>query len=88
MLPVPNTTAELLRLIESAPANDLMEDEGLLTYVEMHLTQEQIDEVQQKLKSVLEYLQEIHDPETDEEKENLRKYRLTLAHYPLDRFDG
>ncbi len=82
-----STTSELLRLIDSPHADDLMEDEGLLTYIEMHLTQEQVDEVQQKLKNVLEYLQGLDDPETDAEKEKLRKYRLTLAHYPLDRFD-
>ena len=82
-----NTTTELLRLIDSSQANDLMEDEGLLSYIEMHLTQEQVNDVQQKLKDVLEYLQGLEDPETDEEKPELRKYRLTLAHYPLDRFD-
>lgn len=81
-----NTTSELLRLVDTQSAGELLEDEGLLSYVEMHLTQEQIDEVQQKLKEVIEHLQTFDDPEADSDDE-LRKYRLTLAHYPLDRFD-
>ena len=82
-----NTTSELLRLIDTDRAGKLLEDEGLLSYIEMHLAQEQVDEVQQKLKDVLDLLQSFEDPETDSDKEDLRKYRLTLAHYPLDRFD-
>ena len=82
-----NTTAELLRLIDSHPSDQLMEEEGVLSYIEMHLTQEEIDAVQRKLRDVLDYLQDIEDPEADSNKESLRKYRLTLAHYPLDRFD-
>jgi DNA-binding transcriptional ArsR family regulator len=81
-----NTTSELLRLLDTPRADKLLEDEGLLSYVEMHLTQEQIDDVQQKLKDVLDHLQSFEDPETDLDEERLRKYRLMMAHYPLDRF--
>jgi hypothetical protein len=82
-----NATAELLRLLDTPRADKLLEDEGLLSYVEMHLTQEQIDDVQQKLKDVLDHLQSFEDPEADPDEEGLRKYRLMMAHYPLDRFD-
>lgn len=82
-----NTTSELLRLVDTNAAGELLEDEGLLSYVEMHLTQEQIDEVQQKLKETIEHLQTFDDPEADMDDESLRRYRLTLAHYPLDRFE-
>ena len=82
-----NTTAELLRLLDSQQSEKLIEDEGLLSYVEMHITQEQVDTIQEKLKDLLEYMQGLEDPETDAEKEKLRKYRLTLAYYPLDRFE-
>ncbi len=82
-----NTTSELLRLIDSRKFDSLIEEEGLLSYIEMHLTQEQLDEVQQKLKDVLDHLQNLEDSDEDSDNESLRKYRLTLAHYPLDRFD-
>ncbi|MDH4074033.1 MAG: helix-turn-helix domain-containing protein, partial [Gammaproteobacteria bacterium] len=79
-----NTVSELLRLIDTHQSSEMLEEDGLLSYVEMHLTQEQIDEVQNKLKEVINHLQELDDP--DAEGEELRKYRLTLAYYPLDRF--
>ena len=82
-----NTLSEMLRLLDTHRADKLLEDEGLLSYVEMHLTQEQIDAVQQKLKDVLELLQSYEDPESDPDEKGLRKYRLMMAHYPLDRFD-
>lgn len=82
-----NTVSELLRLVDAQQSGDLIEDEGLLSYVEMHLTEAQIEEVRQKLKDVLEYLQGISDPDSETDEKDLRKYRLTLAHYPLDRFD-
>ena len=82
-----NTTSELLRLVDADQTGLLLEDEGVLSYIEMHLTQEQIYEVQQKLKDVLDHLQSFEDPETAADKEGLRKYRLTMAYYPLDRID-
>lgn len=82
-----NTTSELLRLVDVDETGVLLEDAGLLSYIEMHVTQEQVDEVKQKLKDVLDYLQSLEDPESEPDKEGLRKYRLTMAHYPLDRFD-
>jgi DNA-binding transcriptional ArsR family regulator len=82
-----STTAELLRLVDSHQPGDVLEEEGLLSYIEMHLPQEQIEEVQQKLKDVLDLLQGFEDPESSADDEGLRKFRLTIAHYPLDRFD-
>lgn len=81
-----STMSEMLRLVDAHQLGKPIEEEGLLSYIEMHLTQEQIDEVQQKLKDVLEHLQSLEDPEADPDAEQLRKFRLTLAHYPLDRF--
>jgi DNA-binding transcriptional ArsR family regulator len=83
-----NTTAELLRLLDAQQSGDLLEDEGgLLSYIEMHLPQEQMEEVQQKLKEVLDLLQSFDDNDSAADEEGLRKFRLTMAHYPLDRFD-
>jgi len=35
----------------------------------------------------LAHLQSYEDPESGTDDEGLRKYRLTMAHYPLDRFE-
>ena len=60
-----NTTSEMLRLIESHQPGDSLDDEGgVLSYIEMHLQQEQIEEAQQKLKDVLDLLQSFDDPES------------------------
>ncbi len=82
-----NTTNELMRLVAAQESAKLIEDEGVMSYIEIHMTQEEVAKVQQKLQDVLEYLQSSEDPEASLDKENLRKYRLTLAYYPLDRFD-
>lgn len=80
-----NTTSELLRLVDEIGDEESIEDVGFLSYIEVHLEQEQIDIVQKKLKDIVSYLESLEDPESD--REGLRKYRLTMAHYPLDRFD-
>jgi len=79
-----NTTSELLRLVDEIDSEAALEDVGILSYIEMHLEQEQIEVVQKKLKDILSYLESIEEPDAD--KEGLRRYRLTMAHYPLDRF--
>ena len=40
-----------------------------------------------KLRDVLEQLQGIEDVAEGRDAEDFRRYRLTLAYYPLDRFD-
>ncbi len=83
-----NTTTELLRLIDSHQPGDSLEDDGgMLSFIEMHLPQEQIDEVQQKLKEVLDLLQSFDAPGATAAAKGLREFRLTIAHYPLDRFN-
>ncbi len=81
------TTNELMRLVTAQESAKLVEDEGVLSYIEMHLTQDEVDNVQQKLQDVLEYLQSADDTGSRPDEKDLRKYRLTLAYYPLDRFD-
>jgi DNA-binding transcriptional ArsR family regulator len=81
------TSTELLRLADTRQLGEALQDEGILTFVEMHLTQEQTDVVRLKLKDLLDHIQSLEDPEASSTDEGLRKYRLTLAHYPLDRFD-
>lgn len=80
-----NTLSEMLRLVELNNFEEKLEEEGMLSYLEIHLPQDKIDVVQQKLKEVLEYLQGLDEAEFGDEE--LRKFRLTVAHYPLDRFE-
>ena len=77
----------MLRLVDTQKPGEILDDEGLLSYIEMHLTQEQIDVVRQKLKDVLDHLQSLDDPESEPDEEDIRKFRLTMTLYPLDRFD-
>ena len=80
-----NTLSEMLRLVDLVDFEDKLEEEGLLSYLEIHLPQDKVNVVQQKLKDVLDYLQEVDESDSDDE--DLRKFRLTIAHYPLDRFE-
>jgi DNA-binding transcriptional ArsR family regulator len=80
-----NTLSEMLRLVELNDFEEKLEEEGMLSYLEIHLPQDKVDVVQQKLKDILEYLQGLDESEFGDEE--LRKFRLTIAHYPLDRFE-
>ena len=80
-----NTMSELLRLVDANDPGDKLEEEGMLSYLEVHLSQEHVDEVQRRLMDVLKYLENLDDAAEDDAE--LRKYRLTIANYPLDRFD-
>ena len=81
-----NTASELLRLVNTDQPAAILEEEGLLSYVEMHLSQEQIDDLLKRLKDFLDHVQSLGDPEAAND-ESLRKFRLTMAYYPLDRFE-
>jgi DNA-binding transcriptional ArsR family regulator len=81
-----NTASELLRLVNTDQPAAILEEEGLLSYVEMHLSQEQIDDLLKRLKDFLDHVQSLGDPEAADD-ESLRKFRLTMAYYPLDRFE-
>lgn len=83
-----NTTSELLRLVDAQDDEEILEEEGLLTYVEMHLDEEDIVAVQRKLQDVLEFAQGLDGSDEQADSDGARKFRLTLAYYPLDRFGG
>lgn len=80
-----NTMSELLRLVDVEDPGEKLEEEGVLSYLEMHLPQKNVEVVQQKIKDVLEYLEGLDEAEFGDEE--LRKFRLTMALYPLDRFE-
>lgn len=83
-----NTTSELLRLVDTHGDEAIAEDEGLLSYVELHIDGQHIPVVQQKLQEILDYIQGLDDPEATSDDDASRRYRLTMAYYPLDRFDN
>jgi DNA-binding transcriptional ArsR family regulator len=80
-----NTSSEMLRLVESNDFNEQLEEEGLLSYLEMHIPQKNVEVVRDKLKGVLDYLESLDESEFGDEE--LREMRLTVALYPLDRFE-
>lgn len=80
-----NTMSELLRLVDVGEPGEKLEEEGLLSYIEMHLPQKNAEVVREKLKEVLEYLESLDEDEFGDEE--LRKFRFTMALYPLDRFE-
>jgi hypothetical protein len=74
-----NTAAEMRALIESGDAEDTLEREGILTYVEVRLTKKQAEDLRERLRATIEEL-----AAGEEEKgPGLRRYRLTLAYFPL-----
>lgn len=79
-----NTMSEMLRLVEQHDFNEQLEEEGLLSYIEMHIPQKNAAVVRDKLKDVLDYLESLQESAFGDEE--LRKFRLTMALYPLDRF--
>jgi DNA-binding transcriptional ArsR family regulator len=76
-----NTTSELRQVIDSGV--DLTStEEGILSFAEVRVPAEQIVELRNKLMALLEELTETaaERPESDSD----RRYRLTLALFPLD----
>lgn len=76
------TAQEMRRL----PATDDVVKSGMLTYCHVHADQQTIDRVQRRLKKLMQDLQSLDEPEGN--PADTRRYRLTLAFYPLDRMDG
>ena len=74
------TSRELQALIGEAGTNRV-EEEGLLTFCEIRGSQEQVTEIRERFLKLLEWLTEDCDDEAGEET---RRFRLTLAYYPLD----
>ena len=78
------TFQELEELIRSAGNKEDLEEEGLFTFVEVRGSRQQVLDIRAKF---LELLEELAEDCDDEPEEDPRRFRLTLAYYPLDR-DG
>jgi len=73
------TAAEMRALIESGSAEDALERQGILTYVEVRLTEAQADELRERLRATIEEL----GADEEEDGPDRVRYRLTLAYFPL-----
>lgn len=74
------TSQELRSLIADSRGSDL-EEEGVLSFVEIRSSKKQLAGIREKLLALLQELAE--DCEEDPEDES-RRFRLMLAYYPLD----
>jgi DNA-binding transcriptional ArsR family regulator len=75
------SSAEMMKLLESGRA-DSLEEEGLLTFVEISAGRKQLAELQTRLLELVEGIAAMDEGPDDEEKE---RFRLTLAYYPLSK---
>ena len=81
-----NVTEEVRELILSG-YDIASEEDGLLSYVEVHASEDEIRALHDRLHAILTDLREMCC-EDDEPPEGARRYRLSLAWFPLDRGSG
>lgn len=76
------TAQELSRL----PVTGEIVKSGMISYCHIHAEQKTIDRLTRRIKKLVNDLQSLDEPGVDVQQG--RRYRLTLAFYPLDRMDG
>jgi len=76
-----NTADELRRLVRAGKGASL-ENEGVISYCEVHASQEEIDRIRQDLENILARIRDLCDEE-EESAEGKRRYRLTTVFFPL-----
>ena len=75
------TAAELRDLVAAGIQLEELEEEGIVSYVELHATDEEIAELLDRFNAIIKRA-------ADTSAEGTRRYRLTLAFFPLDRSAG
>jgi DNA-binding transcriptional ArsR family regulator len=83
------SAAELTELIESGDATKTLDEDGLVTFVEIRTSREEIDEIQRKLHDLVQGLtarcpEDAAEGEAAGEDADVERYRLLIAYYPLD----
>ncbi len=73
---------EVRQLIKNSGGAELLEDDGLLSFIEINTGQDEIDKLQKKLKRTV---MKLADDAAVEPAEGDRRYRLLVAYYPLDK---
>ena len=76
------TGDELRKLAQSEAAIDIKE-KGVLTFCEIQADEKEIARIRRRLDRLLKDLMKLDDPDARTGKE--RRYRLTIAYFPLDR---
>jgi DNA-binding transcriptional ArsR family regulator len=76
------TGDELGALVQSAAAADIRE-KGVLTFCEIRAEEEEITRIRRRINRLVKDLTKLCEPESATGNE--RRYRLTVAYYPLDR---
>jgi len=79
-----SVSSELRELLHAGEGEERFKEEGLLTYSEVQGTDADIRKIQRRLERLMKSLTE-QDPGEEELPDDLRRYRLMLAFYPLDR---
>jgi predicted transcriptional regulator len=77
-----NVTQEIGAIVNAAQGMQGLEEEGVMAHCEVRATEADIKKLQRRLNRLVKSL--IQDDEEDENLDDLRRYRLVLAFYPLD----
>lgn len=81
-----SSATELERLLD-AGRGEAIEEEGVLSFLEIRAPEEDVAELRRRLADVLEWLQACAERGEQEDEASHVRYRLTMALYPLDRRD-
>jgi hypothetical protein len=75
-----SASSEIARLLDAGHASAL-EDEGILSFLEIRAAREDIDELRKRLQDLLEWITSREDAK---DAEAVERYSMTLAFYPFD----
>jgi DNA-binding transcriptional ArsR family regulator len=84
------TAAEIASLLDrGAGAGDVIAAEGIVSFLEIHASQAELEEIRGRLHALVQTLGEVGEGATQpatgrDESADRKRYRLTLAYYPLD----
>jgi hypothetical protein len=82
------TVAELTAIVEKSEsaesATDAIEKEGIVSFLEIRGTEEELKEIRRKLGEMVASMTEVAERAPASEQKDVERYRLTLAFFPLD----
>lgn len=81
-----NTAVEMLQLLSSAEGADAIQEEGILSYLEVQASEKAILAMRAKMDKLIK--EAAAETTSAGGKQERRRYRLTLAFFPLDRTPG
>jgi DNA-binding transcriptional ArsR family regulator len=80
------TAAELARLIAEGDATRGLEEEGIVSFLDIRGSKGELDEIRDKLQSLIKSITALGEGDAERgEPGDAERYRLTLAFYPLMR---